>query len=1313
MVQLYKRKGDDILVNTATIGNQSGSNIALLPGGGFVIVWTDASLVGGDTSGLAVKGQRFDADGHKVGGEFLVNSTVTGSQTNPIVAALASGRFVVTWSDGSVTGGDTSSIAVRGQIFEANGTPVGAEFLINTQTANAQTGPGIVELAGGGFVVSWTDSSLIGGDASGSGIKAQIFDAAGAKVGGEILVNTETSGSQTTSSLIALASGGFAAAWTGAITASGGGVFGSVRVQLFDAAGAKLGTEQIVNANNEGNFNSTMISALGSGFIVTWAQQDSVFGVGIPVTFDVHAQLFDAAGAKVGGEFVVNTTTQGSQSGADVDALPGGGFLVTWQGPGTGTSLFNIFGQVFDNAGAKVGAEFVVTSVTSGNQLGPRVDVLPSGDIVIVWTDNNTTGPDQSGSAIKMQILTLTTDAPTDIGLSSTSISETAREDVPLVKLSATGALNSTFTYVIVSDSTGGAFAIEGDSLVVADNSLLDFEGDAQVEVRIRVTDLNGNSYEETIQLDIADTPEGGYAAPAGEILLNTTTAGDQVEPIVTALSSGGFLATWKTVPTSGLLLTTGQIFDAAGVKVGGELSLSDTYSVAGLPGGGFITAGEGTDADGGGVFVQFHDAAGAPVGVPIPVNTQTAGNQYEPSITMLASGGFVVTWTHFTISTFTSVVQAQIFDAAGVKVGAELQVPSITSGGGAEVVALADGGFVVSWTDGSVQAQIYTALGGRYGPQITVAEFPNVEPHITALADGGFVVTYARNISSGGFTGIDRLTAQIFDAEGNRVGDPILISVDGPAQVASTSVAALPWGGFVVSWADFGDAPGNPDSDVGIRAQVFDATGATVGGQQVVNIEGAFYQIQSSVTVLESGDFVIAWYDSSQVGGDASGSGIKARIFSVEEVSGPTEGPDFLNGTSGSDVIDALGGNDVVNGLGGNDILLGGSGDDELNGGEGNDTLYGEGGADIARGGAGDDVYIVDSMADVTEEAAGAGNDTIVTTLSYILSSNQEIETLTTQAHAGTDDVFLTGNQYNNTLIGNAGDNIMNGVDGADVMYGLDGDDTYAIDNVGDLVVDGFGQGNDLVLTYLSHTLSNGNQIETLSTVFHQGTTAINLGGNDYDNTLIGNYGANYLNGNGGIDVMIGLYGDDTYVADNAGDVVQEVAGGGADLLYSFVSYTLAAGQEVEIISTAVQGGSTAINLTGNEFAQTIVGNAGANLIDGKGGNDVLYGLGGTDTFAFTTTLGAGNVDTLADFVAGTDKIGLDDAIFTAIGATLNASAFVIGTAAGDADDRIVYNSTTGALFYDADGSGAGAAVQFATLSPGLVLTAGDFTMI
>ena len=109
-----------------------------------------------------------------------------------------------------------------------------------------------------------------------------------------------------------------------------------------------------------------------------------------------------------------------------------------------------------------------------------------------------------------------------------------------------------------------------------------------------------------------------------------------------------------------------------------------------------------------------------------------------------------------------------------------------------------------------------------------------------------------------------------------------------------------------------------------------------------------------------------------------------------------------------------------------------------------------------------------------------------------------------------------------------------------------------------------------------------------------------------------------------------------------------------------------------------------------------------------------MLTGFGGADSFAFTSALGGGNVDRIADFSAADDTIQLDDAVFAglALGA-LNANAFVIGSQAGDADDRIIYNQATGALLFDADGSGGGAAVQFATLDGAPTITASDFTVI
>ncbi|HEX9947478.1 MAG TPA: hypothetical protein VGA98_08055, partial [Allosphingosinicella sp.] len=209
MVQLYRRRGADTLVNTQTQFDQSQPDLAVLPGGGYVVVWADGSLAG-DSSGSGIKGQRFDSGGNKIGPEFLVNTTLTANQSNTTVAALPSGRFVVTWTDASATGGDTSSFAVRGQLFEADGTPIGGEFLINTVTPGNQSTSSVTALAGGGFAVSWSDASGIGNDTSGFGIKAQIFDPSGGKVGGEISVNSMTAGAQNNSSIIGLPSGGFA-----------------------------------------------------------------------------------------------------------------------------------------------------------------------------------------------------------------------------------------------------------------------------------------------------------------------------------------------------------------------------------------------------------------------------------------------------------------------------------------------------------------------------------------------------------------------------------------------------------------------------------------------------------------------------------------------------------------------------------------------------------------------------------------------------------------------------------------------------------------------------------------------------------------------------------------------------------------------------------------------------------------------------------------------------------------------------------------------------------------------------------------------
>ncbi|CCV03992.1 conserved hypothetical protein [Mesorhizobium metallidurans STM 2683] len=199
-----------------------------------------------------------------------------------------------------------------------------------------------------------------------------------------------------------------------------------------------------------------------------------------------------------------------------------------------------------------------------------------------------------------------------------------------------------------------------------------------------------------------------------------------------------------------------------------------------------------------------------------------------------------------------------------------------------------------------------------------------------------------------------------------------------------------------------------------------------------------------------------------------------------------------------------------------------------------------------------------------------------------------------------------------------------------------------------------------------------------------------------------------------GGADTMAGYGGNDSYIVDHAGDRVSEAVGGGIDRVLASVSHTLSAGQSIELFGTSIPSATTAINLTGNEFAQTIQGNAGANAINGGRGADILTGNGGNDTFVFNSALGGGNIDRITDFNKAQDKIHIDNAIFAGLGAgALTSAAFFAGTAANDSSDHIIYNNSTGALSFDSDGIGGAAQIQFATLSPGLSLTASSFFVV
>jgi VCBS repeat-containing protein len=331
--------------------------------------------------------------------------------------------------------------------------------------------------------------------------------------------------------------------------------------------------------------------------------------------------------------------------------------------------------------------------------------------------------------------------------------------------------------------------------------------------------------------------------------------------------------------------------------------------------------------------------------------------------------------------------------------------------------------------------------------------------------------------------------------------------------------------------------------------------------------------------------------------------------------------------------VITGNSGSNVLSGMDGNDTLIGNAGDDKLDGGTGADNM---------QGGTGNDTYVVDDAKDVVIELAGAGTDTVLSSISTTLAANVENLTLT-----GTDNLNGTGNALANAIVGNAGANVLDGGAGNDTLTGGAGDDTYIVDSTADVIVEAANGGNDVAYASASYTLSAN--VESLVL-----TGAANLSGtgNAQDNTLTGNAGDNLLSGMAGNDLLIGGAGNDTldggtgsdtmqggtgndtYVVDNAGDIVLENAGEGSDTVQSSITTTL--GSNLEHLTLT---GSVNLDGTGNAFDNIITGNGGNNVLNGMDGNDTLIGGAGNDTL-----IGGAGADNLQGGV-GDDTYIVDDA--------------------------------------------------------------------
>ncbi|MGB5339073.1 MAG: hypothetical protein WBO06_08270, partial [Gammaproteobacteria bacterium] len=355
------------------------SQVAAGPNGEYVVVWQSTNQ---DGDGNGIFAQRFNAVGQAEGAEFRVNSTTAKHQTVPVVAMDAGGKFVVAWQSENQDGNGQGIILQR---YDAEGVPLGNELLVNTMAVDNQTSPAIAMADDGRFVVAWQSKNQ---DGNGEGVYGQLYAADGSVVGDEFLVNTLTNDNQTAPAVAMNASGDFVIAWQSSNQDGGGeGIYG----QRFDATGTAVDGEFRINDTTPNNQTAPAVALRDDGsFVAVWqsANQDTD-GSGI------YGQAYDAAGVKVGTEFLVNTTTAKDQLAAQVSVDDDGDYVVVWQSDNQDGNGWGVFGQVFDAAGATVGSEFLINTFTNNDQTAPAVAAYGTGNFITTWTSNNQDGDNE------------------------------------------------------------------------------------------------------------------------------------------------------------------------------------------------------------------------------------------------------------------------------------------------------------------------------------------------------------------------------------------------------------------------------------------------------------------------------------------------------------------------------------------------------------------------------------------------------------------------------------------------------------------------------------------------------------------------------------------------------------------------------------------------------------------------------------------------------------------------------------------------------------------------------------------------------
>lgn len=1256
-------------VNTSD-GRQFGSEIAALPDGGFIVVWSTAASPG--TPQTDIHAQRYASNGSAVGSEFIVNTTGEFAY-NAVVTALSDGGFVVAWDIQPFGDGDFGIYAQR---YAADGTAVGDEFHID----NSQYGAAIAALSDGGFVITWNSH-----DGGYGGLYGQRYASNGSAVGSEFRINTTTAHDQFSRTVAGLANGGFVVAWESDVQdGSGYGIY----AQRYDANGVPAGSEFLVNTTTAGDQRNANITAFSNGdFLVTWTI------VGNPAGQSLFGQRFSGNGTPIGSEFSIDNLTPDTQQNPSA-----AGYVGAWQALDYRDQGFGIFAQAFDESGNALSAHLITTLSGDSNS---NTIVWSGADAVVL---NGAAGNDSLVGGVGNDVLSGGADNDTLDGGSGIDTLRGGGGDDTYVVDSTLDIINETSALVneidTVHSSVTWTLGANLENLLLTGAAAINGTGNALDNF------LSGNSAANILDGGLgADTMAGGD----GNDVYYVDDAGDVVTESNAPLATGGNDTVCSTVDytlganlenlrilASGTVNATGNDLDntfwagagddvlngSAGIDTASYGFASAGVSISLAVAGAQVTGGSASDT-----LISIENLVGSDFADSLAGNAAAnvldggaggdsldGGNNDDLMFGGVGNDTLLGATGNDTLDAGTGadvadggadsdtlVVLGNFADYTMTRVN-ETDTRLVTTGTGEniilrniETVWFVDGPKTLDEVWGNQVSIFGDSWVGAAGADSINGLAGN--DTLNGLAGNDTLIGGLGNDTLIGGAGVDSLVGgegddeYWIDAAGEVVTEQAGAGVDQVnilfANAGSYTLAANVENATAVMAVALPVAPVNITGN-GLDNVITGNTAANslsgLWGNDTLIGNGGNDTIDGGIgddSVVVDGvlaDYLISRPTATQTTFTNIASGETTTLSNVENI--------YFAGDASTETLASLTvhlaspGNDTLTGGSGDDTLTGGAGNDSLAGGAGNDSLQGGDGLNVLAGGAGNDLLDGGSGSDTYQFAIGGGDD--------IINQNDS-------APGSVDTLELSG------LIGDlsTGESTLTrgGADHNDLVITVDSGMPGA-DAVGHITVSDFFS-NDLPNTSSIDQLRFAGNGSVLTQAQILGEVLKNTSGDDWlrgyansNDSIAGGAGNDTLGGAAGNDTLFGGLGRDTLYGDAGADI-----------------------------------------LNGNAGLDQLFGGDGNDTLDGGAGVDQLTGGAGADRFVFSTVDALVHVDLISDFVSGTDSIGLSASVFAGLGA--------VGTTIG-LSASLTYDSGSGALAYDADGVGGNAGVTFAMLGTG-----------